>query len=162
MGKYDLMRLLKTNKLLLNDSIQHITAGNIKDKINFANASTHYQLSAIFNIRIIAKMTSDYIQRCFTKIAETENFLQLDVVFLNKILSSSQLSVSSELDVFRAVNQWLECGGSDRHRFAKDLFLKVRFPLLPDRVLRNLSIKSFVLCDFSFFHKHEDGRLLLN
>ena len=104
-------------------------------------------------------MASCCIYRHFAKVTETENFSQFDFVFLNKILSSSELSVSSELEIFQAANLWLDCG--DRRMFATDLLLKVRFSLLPDPLLRNLSMTSFGLSNFPSFYKNEDSRLLL-
>ena len=83
-------------------------------------------------------VTSDYIHRWFTMVAKTKNFLKLDFDRVNKILSSSELCISSELEIYHAGDLWLSCEHSDRVNFAKSLFLKIRFPLLSDHATQHV------------------------
>ena len=83
------------------------------------------------------KAISDFVQRCFPAVVKTPSFLQLDFNFVNKILSSSQLRVSTELEVLNAAITWLHREHFDRSEFVKSLVLKTRFPLLSDQILTN-------------------------
>ena len=80
----------------------------IKEKVNLQKECKHkfvslfYQLSSYFNLISFRNEVLDYIYRWFTVIAKTENFRQLDFNNVNKILSSSELNISSELEVFNA------------------------------------------------------------
>ena len=47
------------------------------------------------------------IERCFPMIVDSDNFLELDFIFIKKILSSSELNINSELQVFNASDSWL-------------------------------------------------------
>ena len=160
----DLIRNLKSNKLLLSKEIANKADENIEDKINVENVSMYRQLSTIFYLPSVNKITSDNIQRCFATVAKTPNFLELDFNHVNEILSSSKINISSELQVFNAADNWLSCKISERKKFAKELFLKIRFPLLPDHVLKKLFQKRLGLrsSPSSSFHKNEDCLVLIN
>ena len=94
-----------------------------------------YQLASFINMPNFSKVIKCYLYRCFTMVAETKSFLKLDVSFVAQILSESQLNITSELEVFKAADDWLRYNINDRSKFAKELLLKVRLPLLSDRAL---------------------------
>ena len=71
-------------------------------------------------------------------IAESGNFLELDFFRVLEILSSSQLLITSELEVYNSVNAWLSHNLQERSKFGKDLLLTVRFPLLSDVTIKTL------------------------
>ena len=157
-----LIELLKRNKLLQDKDVDKRTADYIKAKINVQNSATHYQISSIFRTPKLVEVTSDYIQRCFTMVAKTDKFLQLDFQFVNKLLSSSDLNVSSEEEVFHAADRWLSCGRFDRSKFVKDVFFKIRFPLLFDNSLKSVLEKPRGLRNSSSFHKNDECLVFIN
>ena len=57
---------------------------------------------------------------------------------LLKILKSSGLLITSELEVYKAAEKWLGCNIKERQKNAKDLLLAVRLPLLSDFTLKKL------------------------
>ena len=138
-----------------------------KEKVNLQNECKHkfvslfYQLSSFYNLKCLRNEALDYIYRWFTIIATTENFQQLDFNNVNKILSSSELNISSELEVFNASDFWLSCESFDRCKFAKELFLKTRFPLLSDHVTRSLLERKNNSNDNTFFHKVKNCLVLI-
>lgn len=83
-------------------------------------------------------MSLCYIQRCFTSVCETENFLELDFNRITFILSSSQLNITSELEVLNAAVSWLKHKVTERSCRVKDLLFKVRFPLLSNHALKHV------------------------
>ena len=88
-------------------------------------------------------------------IAETKNFVKLDYRFVSEILSSSQLNITSELEVFKAADGWLRYHFVERSKFAKELIFKVRLPLLSNYALNS------VLCNDSSFRNSEDCLVLV-
>ena len=140
----------------------------IKEIINHKNESKHnfislfFQLSSIYNLVDFRNEALYYIHRWFTVIAKTENFQQLDFNSVIKILSSSELNISSELEVFNASNFWLSCENFDRHKFIKKLFLKTRFPLLSDHVTKSLLERNQNSSNISSFHRSKECLLLIN
>ena len=112
----------------------------IKEKVNLQNECKHkfislfYQLSSFYNLIGFRNEALNYIYRWFTIIAKTENFRQLDFNSVNKILSSSELNICSELEIFNASDFWLSCESFDRSDLARKLFFKTQFPLLSEHV----------------------------
>ena len=113
-------------------------AKNKQSIINVQNAALFYRIANIIRNSLLAKHCSLYIDRTFTMFADSKNFLQLDLASVAKILSSSGLSVTSEIEVFNAADAWAASNGE----FAAEyLLLKVRLPLLSKHALRHLSTK---------------------
>ena len=154
--------VLTANRLFLNKNIEIELEGYIKDKLNVQNISTYLAVSTTFNTRKLVKVTSDYIQRCFTMVVETDNFLELDFEHVERILSSSKLSISSEMEIYNAANLWLSHKNCERNKHAKALFLSVRFPLLSEAVTESLLGERQGLNNYSSFHKNSDCRALIN
>ena len=97
-----------------------------------------YKLAKFFFISSFCKYTFNYIERWFTSVVETESFLELEFSDLLKILKSSGLLITSELEVYDAAEKWIGGDIMERKMFAIDLLLVVRLPLLSDLTLRKL------------------------
>ena len=69
---------------------------------------------------------------------ETDSFKELDFIDPVKILRSSQLLITTELEVYNAANNWVSYNIKERSKFAKDLLLPVRFPSLLDSILKSI------------------------
>ena len=108
----------------------------IEDKMNVRNVAALYHLTRLF--KLPSKLAISFIERCFTTFVTSETFLMLDYGSVLRILSSSQLRVDSEVEVFDAMCAWLNYKTTDRGKHAKDLLLKVRLHLLSDGVLKHI------------------------
>ena len=99
----NLSQVLRMNKIFLNKNVEAFIVNCIKETVNLQNECKHnfislfYQLSSFYNFVGLRNEDLDYIYRWFTKIAKTKNFQQLDFNSVNKILSSSEFNISSEL-----------------------------------------------------------------
>ena len=96
------------------------------------------QIAKLFNFTELLKHNLCYIERCFTVVCETRNFIELDFTLVAKILASSELCIDSELEVFQAAEKWVNYDYEERSKHARDLLLKVRLPLLPSHYLNSL------------------------
>ena len=83
--------------------------------------------------------------------------MELSFACLSKILASSELYITSELEVYHVANNWIIYKCEIRSKFAKDLLLKVRLPLLSENTLKCLLSQSKVLRKSSSFHKNESS-----
>ena len=77
-----------------------------------------------------------YTERCFPIVIETKNFFHLDFNLVVKILASSELNIHSEVEVLNAAINWLKHNIEERNKYAKQLLLKVRLPLLSEHALK--------------------------
>ena len=139
MNRNELFSILKLNNIFLHEKVEQKLCEFVEAKLNLENMLTFYQLTKHYNS---SKAAFSYIQRCFTMLSETEGFLELDFIHVLKILASSQLLTSTELEVYNAANSWLGYKIKERSKFAKDLLLTVRFPLLSNYTVKYLLEKS--------------------
>ena len=155
--KSKLVTIIKENKKMLNENVEHKTAEFINNSLlNLRNSSACFHFGNTLRLPKLSEFTLQYIERCFTTIVETNGFLQLDCIDMLKILSSSELQVSSELEVFSAANAWISYDFAGRKKDAENIFLKIRFLLLSRHALEN------ILCNFSSFHKIEECKGLID
>ena len=157
-----MIRVLRANNFFKDKIIETELEDYILDKLKVQNVSTYLEVSSIFNTCNLVKVISDYIQRCFTMVVETDIFLELDFKQVDNILSSSKLSVCSEVEVFHAANSWLGHKFCERKKHAVALLLNVRFPLLFEPVTKSILGERHGLKTCSFFHEIPDCRVLIN
>ena len=141
---------MKRNNIMLLDKLESKILKYVQYTKNIENAATFYKLASFINILTFSKEIRCYVYRCFTMIAETKSFLTLDFCVIAKILSSSQINTISELQVFKAADNWLNYNFLERSKYAKELLYKVRLPLLSDHDLDS------VLCKDSSFRNNEE------
>ena len=135
---------------MLNDDLENKIHTNVQHKCNVNNAVLLYYLSHIFKLKNLPKISFKYIERCFQTIAETNNFQELHYMFVNKILSSDELNIDSELVVLSAVESWISYNIKERSKHSKDLLLKIRLHLLSDHALNKTLNNFFYLNNESF------------
>ena len=114
-----------------------------------------YQLTKLYELPSLAKEVLRYIERCFTMLVGSQNFLELDFTDVCKILASSQLNLTSELEVVNAGDLWMKYNIKERGKFGMDLLLKARLPLLSDHALKCISKK------YSSFHNNKKCKAVL-
>ena len=65
-------------------------------------------------------------------LVESQNYLELQYTSVLRILTSSELNITSELEIYNAVNKWLSYNIEERSKFAKVLSQTVRLSSLSD------------------------------
>ena len=124
--------------MLLSEDTEIKLSNFLGDKQNIKIMLCCYKLAKLFSVSSFYQSTFNYIKRWFTSFVETESFLELEFSDLLKILKSSGLLITSELEVYKAAEKWFGCNIKERQKNAKDLLLAVRLPLLSDFTLKKL------------------------
>ena len=88
-----------------------------------------------------------FIERCFPIVVDNQNYLHLDFSLVAKILSSSELNIHSEIEVFKAAITWIKHNSEERSKYAKQLLLKVRLNLLSEGALKHMLDCSLLLTE---------------
>ena len=142
-----------------NKSLEEKLYNLIKSSLNY-ECTTRFDRLTILTVltksAILDHFTKTYFERWFTLFAETNCFLELDYAFLYKLLSSSNLRITSEIEVFDAVEAWIGHKLEERSKYAKSLLMQVRFPLLSDSALK------YILNKESSFKQVEECRTITN
>ena len=147
LGDYEIITIVKFNKLFLSKLVSNKMSNIIEEKLQILNVACFYKFSNLFSLPSLYTATTNYIQRCFTMVIESQNYLELDYTCVSRILASSSLQIDSELEVFNAANRWLIYNIEERNKYAKNLLLAVRLHLLSDYTLNYMLNKSSSICD---------------
>ena len=136
---------MKKSKIFLSDIEANNFCNTLRENTSFKNVTTYYEIAVFYSLQNLSKDLLCYIERFFTVVAETENFLQLNFLLLSKILSSSSLDITSELEISNAVDNWLKFNFEERKVFASKLLLKVRLCLISNNSLKCILHESSVI-----------------
>ena len=121
MDEIELVTSLKLKNTLLNEIEDKKISKIMMSRTDMKNCLVTHCLSNIFSLSSSIKVTMSLIKRCFPMIVDSENFLELDFISIKKILSSSELNIDSELQVFNAADSWLCHDITQRSKYTKDL-----------------------------------------
>ena len=141
------------NKLQLNEKVTNKICSYVEHKINIKTALPIYEFATLFNVPSLQKASFINIERFFTMAVETKSFLELGYSSVSKILASSELNITAEQEIYNAVNTWLTYNIEQNSKFAKNLLLKVRFPLLSDHAIKDILSKPSSICKI---HEYND------
>ena len=114
----------------------------IKPFINKKNIFAFLRLSTVSSQRNLRKYLLSLIKHSFVSLSKTIEFNAIDYTFLTFIIQSSDLNVSSEIEVFEAVVSWIQYDEKSRKKFMCDLLKVVRLPLLSPEVLEHVIKKN--------------------
>ena len=135
-----LLQSLKDDKVMLVEDEGRKKYNLIESKLNIRTVAVLYFISQLFNCSIMSKDLLQFIERCFQMFVDSTSFLELDFKLISKILSSSELNIDSEIEVFNAIVSWLG-HKKERSKYTKYLFLKIRLSLLSDSALKLITEK---------------------
>ena len=130
---------MKEKKILLLNDIEHENFKRIKKKVGNRNVATFYQIANIFSFTELQIFSMCYIERCFPIVCKKNNFRNLSFYLIEKIISSSELRIDSEMEVFNAINNWIRHDLKEKIKFSSKLLSKVRFNLISADALKSIS-----------------------
>ncbi|XP_062995848.1 kelch-like protein 6 [Elgaria multicarinata webbii] len=102
----------------------------LTEKISMENCLRLYMLARDHNNSTLMRGTLRYLGLHFEPLLEHKDFPHLDLSAFVGIISSDHLAVTSELDVFLAVQRWVTAAPAERLAVLKALLQHIRFPLL--------------------------------
>ena len=141
---------VRANELFFNEDIDTEINNFLKSKVNVNNAAACYYFARNFKLSRFTEVTLKYIERCFTVVADTRCFHELDFSSVAKILSSNELHVDSELQVIEAAISWWKHDENERSKFLTSILLKTRFHLISEHA------SSYLLSKMSFCSNKEE------
>ena len=152
----DFIQSLSFSKVYFDETLEGNMCKQLKDKLSVVNVSLYYKLSKLFNLSTLKDVFFRYMERCFLMVAETRNFLELDFPLIKNILYSSELHITSELEVCSAADDWISYSTEERSKFSKHLLLTLRLSLLSEPAL------NYVLSKMSSLCKLDECRAIIN
>ena len=136
----NIISFVNTANLLQVEETRYID--HIKPFINKKNIFVFLHLSTISSQRSLRTYLSSIIKHSFVSLSKTAEFNAIDYNCFKLIIQSSDLRVSSELEVFEAVVSWVQYDEKTRKKFMCNLLKVIRLPLLSPEVLEHVIKKN--------------------
>ncbi|CAG0902024.1 unnamed protein product, partial [Cyprideis torosa] len=121
--------------LLQLTEIQDVCCESLKRQLDPSNCLSIRAFADTHACRDLLRIADRFIQNNFPEVMESEEFLLLPVNQLIEIISSDELNVRGEEQVFQAVMGWVKSNLSDRRQFLSQVFSHVRLPLISPKYL---------------------------
>ena len=138
-----LILFLKAGKLLLTN--KRVIAEKFKEFVTKENIFSFLDFCKLFNLKLFKKYLVSAFENNFVGFSKSLGFQNIDYKTLKFFVSRSTIHVSSEIEVFEAIVNWVEHDKNARIKYMCNLLKMVRLPLLSSYVIRKL-IRSNKFC----------------
>ena len=118
--------LLKIADFLVIPSLKEVSSKVIIQTLSSSNCFMAYYLAVNYRCFELQEKARDFIYANFTRVVEHEDFLNLTVSEVEEWISSDEIRVRGEEDVFQAIVKWAEQKGSGEREKFFELFRHVR------------------------------------
>lgn len=132
----NVMELMETASRTEFTLIEDACACFLRQKLNVLNClMTWISIEPFINLKRLTGMALKMVEENFVEVAETQEFLLLDVGHLSTLLKSDGLNVYSEEEVFNALSKWVNYDQENRKCNVKYLLETIRFSQLKMKVI---------------------------
>ena len=118
--------LLKIADFLVIPSLKEVSSKFIIQTLSSSNCLMVYFLAVNYRCIELQEKARDFIYANFTRVVEHEDFLNLTVSEVEEWISSDEIRVRGEEDVFQAIVKWAEQNGDGEREKFFELFRHVR------------------------------------
>ena len=113
--------------------------------MNTSNCISTYHVAELFQCEELLSKARHFILANFTAVAKTEEFLNLSSKEVEMWISSDEIDVSAEEDVFNIILAWIDRDKSERKKYFAELFRHVRLVYISrDYLCNNLVTNDLV------------------
>ena len=129
--------LLKIADFLVIPSLKEVSSKFIIQSLSSSNCLMAYYLAVNYRCFELQEKARDFIYANFTRVVEHEDFLNLTINEVEEWISSDEIRVRGEEDVFQAIVKWVEQKGSREREKFFELFRHVRLIYLSRNYVLN-------------------------
>ena len=105
----------------------------LAEKLNPSNSIWTYYFAERHHCKELTSRSKKFVFANFSTVAKTSDFFNLTSTEVKMWISSDQIEVNAEEDVFKIILTWINCDKIKRKNFFADLFREVRLPYVsPD------------------------------
>ena len=122
--------LIAAANYLLIPGLKNISGQFLDRQISKTNCISTFYFAEMYQCDELITNTKKFIHANFTAVAEMDEFLNLEAKEVERWISSDEISVAVEADVFEIVLKWIEHDKSERKASFEQLFRHVRLASL--------------------------------
>ena len=136
---------------LLLESLKIISGRFLEKQMSSYNCISTIHFAEKYRCEELVLRSTKFIQDNFTSVAKSDEFLNLDAEEVEKWISSENILVAAEEDVFRIIVNWIEQNKGERKDKFEQLFRHVRLVMLSrDSLFSDVVTNELVTEHFSF------------
>ena len=137
---------------LLLESLKTISGRFLEKQMSNYNCISTFHFAEKYRCEELVLRSTKFIQDNFTFVAKSDEFLNLEAEEVEKWISSENILVAAEEDVFRIIVNWVEQNKGERKDKFEQLFRHVRLVMLSrDSLFSDVVTNELVTEHFSFF-----------
>ena len=118
--------LIAAADYLCLSNLKHIAGKFLEQNLSTSNCFSTLHLAEEYHCDELIDSTRKFIHSNFAIVAETEHFLNLSSHAVEKLISSDEIVIDGEEDVFKIIFRWIERKKSERSVKFSELFRHVR------------------------------------
>ena len=129
-GEENVQSLLPPANLLQLNEVRDACCDFLKDQLHPTNCLGIKAFADIHSCHELLSEAQSFAQKHFSKVMESEEFYNLSHRSVIELISSTELGILSEEDVFESVIAWTKYNAEERAHFLPELLHHVRFLFL--------------------------------
>ena len=131
--------LIATADYLLLPGLKTLAVDFLKEKVTVQNCVFNYYFASKYHCTELIEICCSVINLNFSDVMKTDDFFNLDMKQVLEWVSSDDVNVRAEEEVFTGIVQWVSNNRSERERCFPDLLHQVRLnPSSQDILLKKL------------------------
>ena len=143
---------------LLLESLKIISGRFLEEQVSTYNCISTFLFAERYRCDELVLRSTKFIQDNFTSVAKSDEFLNLEAEEVEKWISSENILVAAEEDVFRIILNWIEQNKRERKDKFERLFRHVRLVLLSrDFLFSDIVTNELVTEHFSILRRVTDA-----
>ena len=140
--------LIAAANYLLVPGLKKLSARFLEREMSKSNCISTFYFAEMYQCDELITNTRKFIHANFASVAEMDEFLILEAKEVERWISSDEISVAVEADVFKIVLKWVEQKKSERRPSFEQLFRHVRLASLPRDFLLDVVTNDLVRENF--------------
>ena len=129
-GEENVQSLLPAANLLQLSEVREACCDFLKDQLHPSNCLGIKAFADIHSCTDLLHEAQSYAQKHFSQVMDTEEFYNLSHSNVIELISSTELGILSEEDVFESVISWTKFNEEERGKYLPELLSHVRFLFL--------------------------------
>ena len=122
--------LISAANYLLTPGLKTVSGQFLERQMSESNCISTFYFAEMYQCDELITNSIKFIHANFTSVAEMDEFLNLEAEEVERWISSDEISVAVEADVFKIVLKWIEQNKSERKASFEKLFRHVRLAFL--------------------------------
>ena len=122
--------LIAAANYLLIPGLKKFAGRFLERQMSKSNCVSTFYFAEMYECDELITNTRKFIHANFVSVAEMDEFLNLEATEVERWISSDEISVADEADVFKIVLKWIEQNKSERKACFEQLFRHVRLAFL--------------------------------